>query len=85
MVFGVQLGRLAAVVRGMCGVAVGGMRVMGRLMMIAIVVVLCGLAMMVGSLFVVLGSGAMMSGAFVNRHGSLRWELLDQWRYHSGS
>ena len=48
--------------------AVGGMGVMGRFPVVAVIVMLGGFAMMMGGVLVVLRGGAMMFSAFVCRH-----------------
>jgi fatty-acyl-CoA synthase len=58
------------------GVAVSRMRMMGRLMMITLIVVFCGLAMMVGGFLVVFSRGAMMFGALIDRHDGLFFGIL---------
>ena len=51
--------------------AVGGMRVMRGLLVVAVIVMLGGFAMMMGGVLVVLRGGAMMFSAFVCRHDGL--------------
>jgi hypothetical protein len=71
VLFGVMLGGFAAVVGRVRRMAVGGMRVMRGFLVIAVVVVLGGFAMMMGGVFVVFRSGAVMFSAFVCRHDGL--------------
>ena len=63
-----MLGSFAAVVGCVRRMAVGGMGVMRGFLVVAVIVVLGGLAMMMGGVLVVLRGGAMMFGAFVCLH-----------------
>jgi hypothetical protein len=65
MVFGVMLGGLVAGIQRAGRVAVGGVRMMGGLFVVAALVVLGRFMMMLGGVFVVLGGRLMVMGAFV--------------------
>lgn len=68
VLLGVMLAGLAGMVCGMRGVAVGRMGVMARLFVMVRLMMLGGLAMMPGSVLVVLGRGAMMLDDLVFGH-----------------
>lgn len=62
--------RLSMVMRGVCGVTVGGMGVMGGLLVVASLVVLGSFTMMTGGMLVMLGRLRMMLGALMlHSHG----------------
>src|SRR5271165_5431907 len=65
MFLGMVLGSFSAVVGRMRGMAVGGMRMMRRVLVIACVVVPSSFVMMVGRTFVVLGCRSVVFSAFV--------------------
>ena len=71
---GVVTARLDMMMFGMAGMAVGGVGVMGRLLVIAGFVVLGGFTVMLGGVFVVFGSLVMMLDAHVSlsRVGELK-------------
>ena len=64
---GVVTARLDMMMFGVAGMAVGGVGVMGRLLVIAGFVVLGGFAVMLGGVFVVFGGLVMMLDAHVSR------------------
>jgi hypothetical protein len=72
-VFRVQLGRFRSMMRSMMGVAMRGVSVMRSGLMITGFVMPCGLAMMPGCVFVVLGCLMMMFCRFFGHLSSLRW------------
>ena len=71
---GVVTARLDMMMFGVAGMAVGGVGVMGRLLVIAGFVVLGGFAVMLGGVFVVLGGLVMVLDAHVSlsRVGELK-------------
>ena len=72
--FGVMAARLDMMMFGVTGMAVRGVGVMGRLLVIAGFVVLGGFAVMLGGVFVVLGGLVMVLNAHVSlsRVGKLK-------------
>ena len=66
---GVVTARLDMMMFGVAGMAVGGVGVMGRLLVIAGFVVLGGFAVMLGGVFVVFGGLVMMLDAHVSLPG----------------
>lgn len=75
---GVMAARLGMVMRSVCGVTVGGMGVMGRLLVVASFVVLGSLTMMTGGMLVMLGGLSVMLGALMlHSHGCSSPQLYD--------
>ena len=68
VVLGVVTARLDVMMFGVAGMAMGGVGVMGRLLVIASLVVLGGFAVMLGGVFVMLGSLVMVVDACVVAH-----------------
>lgn len=68
---GVMPAGLDVVMLGVAGMAVGGVRVMRRLLVIASLVMLGGFAMMLGGVLVMLGSLVVMLHALMVAHISL--------------
>jgi hypothetical protein len=68
MLVGMVLGGLRRVVARMGRMAVGGMRVVCCLLVMAGIVVLRSFTMMVGCVLVVLGGGSVMLSTFVSGH-----------------
>ncbi|OKO73962.1 hypothetical protein [Bradyrhizobium sp. NAS96.2] len=71
VVLGVMPARFGVVMLGMAGVAMGAVGVVGRLLVIALLVVLGGFAMMTRRLLVMLGCLVMMLNACVVAHDDL--------------
>jgi hypothetical protein len=71
VVLGVVTARLDVMMFGVAGMAMGGVGVMGRLLVLASLVVLGGFAVMLGSVFVMFGRLVMVVDACVIAHVSL--------------
>ena len=71
MMFGVMLGSLMRRMRGVQAMGMRQMRVMAALVMIAVVVMLGGLAMMMRRLGVMFGGGFVVMAVGLAAHGAL--------------
>ena len=74
MVLGVVLARLGAVVRGVLGMPMGAVRVVGGLLVMSALVVLGGLTVMLRGVLVMLGSLVVVIGTLMLvGHGGVLW------------